>query len=59
MMMESDKNRTFQQERIFHKLFAAAEIAKYSREEKELYEESLKYYRDFNNVVDTAFYDDG
>jgi predicted transposase/invertase (TIGR01784 family) len=43
------------QERIFHKLFAAAEIAKYSREEKELYEESLKYYRDFNNVVDTAF----
>ena len=46
------------QERIFQKLFAAAEIAKYSPEERELYEESLKYYRDLKNVVDTAF-DDG
>jgi predicted transposase/invertase (TIGR01784 family) len=43
------------QERIFQKLFAAAEIAKYSREEIEIYEESLKYYRDLKNVVDTAF----
>jgi predicted transposase/invertase (TIGR01784 family) len=43
------------QERIFQKLFAAAEIAKYSPEERELYEESLKYYRDLKNVVDTAF----
>jgi predicted transposase/invertase (TIGR01784 family) len=43
------------QEKIFTKLFAAAEIAKYSREEREVYENSLKYYRDFNNVLDTAF----
>lgn len=43
------------QERIFQKLFAAAEIAKYSPEERELYEESLKYYRDLKNVVDSAY----
>jgi predicted transposase/invertase (TIGR01784 family) len=43
------------QEKIFQELFAAAEIAKYSKEEKELYEESLKYYRDLKNVVDTAY----
>ena len=42
------------QERIFQKLFAAAEIAKYSREEMEIYEESLKYYRDLNNIVNSA-----
>jgi predicted transposase/invertase (TIGR01784 family) len=46
------------QEKIFNKLFAAAEIAKYSREEREIYENSLKYYRDIKNVVDTA-YEDG
>jgi predicted transposase/invertase (TIGR01784 family) len=43
------------QEKIYEKLFAAAEIAKFSREERELYEQSLKYYRDLKNVVDTAF----
>lgn len=43
------------QEKVFQKLFAAAEIAKYSKQEQELYEESLKYYRDLKNVVDTAF----
>jgi predicted transposase/invertase (TIGR01784 family) len=42
------------QERIFQKLFAATEIAKYSREEMEIYEESLKYYRDLNNIVYSA-----
>ncbi len=46
------------QEKVFQTLFAAAEIAKFSKEEKEMYEESLKYYRDLKNVVDTAF-DDG
>jgi len=46
------------QERIFQKLFEAAEIAKFSPEEKELYEESLKSYRDLKNVIDTA-YDEG
>jgi predicted transposase/invertase (TIGR01784 family) len=42
------------QEKIFNRLFAAAEIAKFSVEEKQIYEESLKYYRDLKNVVDTA-----
>ncbi|BDS09947.1 Rpn family recombination-promoting nuclease/putative transposase [Aureispira anguillae] len=42
------------QERIFQKLFEAAEIAKFSPKEKQLYEESLKYYRDLKNVVDTS-----
>ena len=36
------------------RFFEAAEIAKFSREEKEAYEESLKYYRDLNNVVNTS-----
>ena len=43
------------QEKIFKKLFAAAEIARFSPEEKEAYENSLKYYRDLKNVVDTSF----
>lgn len=42
------------QERIFNKLFAAAEIAKFTPKEREAYEESLKYYRDIKNVVDTS-----
>lgn len=43
------------QERIFQRLFETAEIAKFTPEEKELYEESLKSYRDLKNVIDTAF----
>jgi len=42
------------QEKIFTKLFTAAEIAKYSKQEQEIYEESLKHFRDLKNVVDTA-----
>ncbi len=42
------------QDRIFKKLFDAAEIAKFSPEEREAYEESLKHYRDIKNVVDTS-----
>lgn len=42
------------QEKVFKKLFEAAEIAKFTSEEKEAYEESLKYYRDLKNVVDTS-----
>ena len=42
------------QEKIFTKLFESAEIAKFTREEKLAYEESLKYYRDIKNVVDTS-----
>lgn len=42
------------QDRIFKKLFEAAEIAKFTHEERKAYEESLKYYRDIKNVVDTS-----
>ncbi len=42
------------QDRIFKKLFEAAEIAKFTHEEREAYEKSLKYYRDIKNVVDTS-----
>jgi predicted transposase/invertase (TIGR01784 family) len=43
------------QEKIFQRLFETAEIAKFSPEEKNQYEESLKSYRDLKNVIDTAF----
>jgi len=42
------------QEGIFNELFEVAEIANFSRIEQESYQNSLKYYRDLNNVVDTA-----
>ena len=42
------------QDKIFQRLFEAAEIAKFSTEEREAYEDSLKYYRDLKNVVDTS-----
>ncbi|GAB1355364.1 hypothetical protein MASR1M12_41080 [Erysipelotrichia bacterium] len=41
-------------ERIFRKLFAAAEIAKFTPEEAIAYEDSLKVYRDLKNSIDTA-----
>ena len=41
-------------EDIFVKLFETAEIAKFSQEEYQNYEESLKYYRDLKNSLDTA-----
>ncbi len=43
------------QERVFDRLFLAAEIAKFKPEEREAYEESLKHYRDLKNVIDTSF----
>ncbi|MEZ5045276.1 MAG: Rpn family recombination-promoting nuclease/putative transposase [Saprospiraceae bacterium] len=42
------------QDKVFQKLFDSAEIAKFSKEERDAYEESLKYYRDIKNVVDTS-----
>lgn len=42
-------------EGIFEKLFEVAEIAKFSKEEAEAYEDSLKSYRDLKNSLDTAF----
>ena len=42
------------QERIFEKLFRTAEIARFTPRQADEYEESLKVYRDLNNVIDTA-----
>ena len=42
------------QERIFTRLFEAAEIAKFTKVEYDNYEESLKIYRDWKNTIDTA-----
>ena len=41
-------------ETIFNQLFEVAEIANFSSIERESYQNSLKYYRDLNNVVDTS-----
>jgi predicted transposase/invertase (TIGR01784 family) len=43
------------QEKVFQRLFEAAEIARFAPEEMMKYEESLKYYRDLKNVIDTSF----
>ena len=40
--------------RVFKKLFKVAEIAKFTRQQAEAYEESLKVYRDLKNSLDTA-----
>ncbi|WP_072620915.1 Rpn family recombination-promoting nuclease/putative transposase [Spirulina major] len=42
------------QESIFQKLFAVAEIAQFNPEQVRSYEDSLKYYRDLQNSIDTA-----
>ncbi|MFZ1750564.1 MAG: Rpn family recombination-promoting nuclease/putative transposase [Saprospiraceae bacterium] len=42
------------QDKVFKKLFESAEIANFTKEERDSYEESLKYYRDIKNVVDTS-----
>ena len=42
------------QERIFTRLFEQAEIARYTPEERQDYEDSLKLYRARKNVLDTA-----
>ena len=41
-------------EQTFEKVFEVAEIAKFSRDELLSYEDSLKYYRDLKNSLDTA-----
>jgi predicted transposase/invertase (TIGR01784 family) len=41
-------------ERVFKKLFDVAEIAKFNREQLMAYEDSMKYYRDIKNSLDTA-----
>jgi predicted transposase/invertase (TIGR01784 family) len=42
------------QERVFQKLFKVASYTALSMEEKEKYEDSLKYYNDLKNSLDTA-----
>ena len=42
------------QERVFKRLFEAAEIARFTDSEMMDYEESLKNFRDLGNVLDTA-----
>ena len=44
------------QDRVFKRLFEAAEIAKFSQTEYEAYEDSLKAYRDWQNTIATAEY---
>lgn len=41
-------------EHIFEKLFETAEIAKFTSAQIQSYEDSLKYYRDLKNSLDTA-----
>ena len=45
-------------EKVFEQLFETAEIARFTHEQLNDYEDSLKYYRDLKNSLDTA-YDDG
>ncbi len=52
-----EKRPTKLQEKIFERLFETAEIAKFTPEEKEEYQESLKSYRDLKNVIDTSYGD--
>jgi predicted transposase/invertase (TIGR01784 family) len=42
------------QDEIFRLLFEVAEIANFSREEQKAYQNSLKYYRDLKNALDTS-----
>lgn len=42
------------QDRIFERVFEVARIGNFTQGEREAYEESLKYYRDIKNVVDTS-----
>ncbi len=41
-------------DKVFEKVFEVAEIAKFTKEEYISYEDSLKYYRDMKNSLDTA-----
>lgn len=44
-------------ERVFEKLFETAGIAKFNSDQLNKYEDSLKYYRDLKNSLDSAFED--
>ena len=42
------------QETVFEKLFTEAKLATFKPQDRQAYEESLKYYRDLKNSNDTA-----
>lgn len=42
-------------ENVFMQLFETEEISKFSQQEYQEYEDSLKYYRDMKNSLDTKF----
>jgi predicted transposase/invertase (TIGR01784 family) len=42
------------QQAVFSNIFEKAQIVKFNPEERQAYENSLKYYRDMKNVIDTA-----
>ncbi len=42
------------QDAVFLQLFEIAEISNFSPDEQDIYQNSLKYYRDLNNVIDTS-----
>lgn len=42
------------QDPIFLQLFEVAEIANFTQTEQDIYQSSLKYYRDLNNVIETS-----
>ena len=54
-LSELDKMPAKLTERIFKKVFEVAEIAKFNREQLLQYEDSLKYYWDLKNSLDTKF----
>ena len=41
-------------EKIFSKLFEQAEVANFTQEQLSSYEESIKIYRDYTNILNTA-----
>jgi predicted transposase/invertase (TIGR01784 family) len=43
------------QDKIFEKVFKVAQFSALNKEEREKYEDSLKYYNDLKNSLDTAF----
>ncbi len=43
--------------RIFEKTFRTAEIAQFVPAQMDAYQNSLKYYRDMKNVVETSFFE--
>ncbi|TXK51556.1 Rpn family recombination-promoting nuclease/putative transposase [Pontibacter qinzhouensis] len=49
-----DKRPEKLRERVFEKLFETAEIARFTPDQVRSYEDSLKYYRDLKNSLDTA-----